>query len=359
LQSGNRVYAATSNVGKLFAMGDTPATSGTYESIVRDTDAISSWGKLSWKGDNADLLQVFTRSGNTSSPDKTWSDWATVDNTGASTSPKARFIQWKAVLKVDRSRSPRLTSLTVPYLQQNFRPEVTAVDVLPSGVALIKNQTFNANGTPTGGNDPASARASARAGQPVPPRIPPRKVNQRGAQSFQWTASDKNEDYLTYELFFRGDGERNWKLLKNDLEDNFYTVNSDTLPDGMYQVRVVAKDESSNPADSAMNGELESRPFLIDNTPPGITMKDEGIDKGRVRIAIETTDSTSTLNQAEVSVDTGEWRPIFPKDGIIDSKAESFSYLSGPLSSGEHVIAFRIYDQNDNVGMSKLVVKVP
>jgi len=33
--------------------------------------------------------------------------------------------------------------------------------------------------------------------------------------------------------------------------------------------------------------------------------------------------------------------------------------LSGELTSGEHVIAFRVYDQNDNAGMGKLVVRIP
>jgi hypothetical protein len=104
---------------------------------------------------------------------------------------------------------------------------------------------------------------------------------------------------------------------------------------------------------------MESRPFTIDNTPPVATMKLENIDKGRVRIAIDAMDQTSTLNQAEVSVDTGDWQAVFPVDGIIDSKSESFSYTSSELPSGEHVIAFRIYDQNDNAGLAKLVVKIP
>jgi len=83
------------------------------------------------------------------------------------------------------------------------------------------------------------------------------------------------------------------------------------------------------------------------------------MEQGRVRIAIDAADPTSTLNQAEISIDTGDWRPIFPADGIIDSKSESFVFVSPDLAAGEHVIAFRIYDQNDNVGMGKLVVKIP
>jgi hypothetical protein len=85
----------------------------------------------------------------------------------------------------------------------------------------------------------------------------------------------------------------------------------------------------------------------------------ERIEGRKARIAIEAVDQTSTLTQAEIAVDTGDWRPVFPKDGIIDSKSESFSYLSTDLAPGEHVIAFRVYDQNDNAGMGKLVVRIP
>jgi len=229
--------------------------------------------------------------------------------------------------------------------------------VLPSGVALQKVPITTSNNVNP--NDPASVRANARAGGPALPRIPPRRVPQRGAQSFQWSATDKNQDTLSYDLYYRGDTERTWKVLKKDLDDNFYTINSDTLPDGTYVVRVVAGDQASNPPDLALKGEMESRPFSIDNTPPVVTMKLESIEKGRVRIAIDAVDQTSTLNDAEVAIDTGDWRPVFPKDGIIDSKSESFSYISGDLPSGEHVIAFRIYDQNDNAGMGKLVVRIP
>jgi hypothetical protein len=355
IEAGGRVYAAAANAGKLFTLSEALATSGTFESTIRDTEAISSLGKIAWKAEQPSLIQVYTRTGNTSAPDKTWSDWTLVDAAGVGASPRARFIQWKAALRADAGRSPALTSVTVPYLQQNFRPEVTAIDVLPAGVTLNKGLTLN--GTPAV-NDPATARTNTRLGQPNP-RIPPRRGTQKGAQSFQWTATDKNQDWLRYDLYYRGDTERTWKVLKKDLDDNFFTVSSDTLPDGTYVLKVVASDLPSNPAATALSGEMESRPFVIDNTPPAVTMKVDGIEGNRGRIAIDTADSTSTLYQAEISVDTGEWRTIFPKDGILDSKSESFLYVSDPLPSGEHVIAFRVYDQNDNVGIGKVVVRIP
>src|SRR5215831_8374828 len=65
LNVGNRIYATSSNVGKLFRIGDALATSGTYESTVKDTDSVSSWGKVSWKSGTGDSIEVSTRTGNT------------------------------------------------------------------------------------------------------------------------------------------------------------------------------------------------------------------------------------------------------------------------------------------------------
>jgi hypothetical protein len=357
LEVGNRLYATSSNIGKLFRIGDTLATSGTYESNVKDTDSISTWGKVSWKAGAGDMVEISSRTGNTGTPDKTWSDWQPVDSTGGIASPKARFIQWKAVLKADAGKSPRLGSVKVPFLQQNSAPEITNIELLPSGVLLQKTPLNTGNNFNP--NDPATIRANARAGQPRIAPLPPRRVPQRGAQSFQWTANDKNQDTLTFDIYYRADNERTWKLLKRDVDDNFYTISSDTLPDGTYVVRVVASDASSNPPEVALRGEMSSRSFTIDNTPPTVTMNLERMENRKARVAIEAADQTSTLTQAEIAIDTGDWRPVFPKDGIIDSKSESFSFLSSDLTSGEHVIAFRVYDQNDNAGMGKLVVRVP
>lgn len=359
IQTGDRVYAATSNSGKLFRLGDALSTSGTYESSVRDTEAISTWGKIALKTETPQLIQISTRSGNTGTADKTWSEWSRIEGDGGINSPKARFVQWRAVLRSDSGRTPSLTSVTVPFLQQNFRPEITALDVLPFGITLIKNQALNASGAPAGPQDAATARATARAGLPGIVKVPPRRALQKGAQSFQWVALDKNDDALEYDLYYRADGATAWVPLKKDIEDSFYSINSDTLPDGTYMVRLVVNDALSNTAESGLTIERESRPFTIDNTPPEVTVKQEALTDGRVRIAIEAADRTSTLNQAEISVDAGEFRAIFPRDGIVDSKSESFTWQSEVLPRGEHVIASRVYDQNENVGLAKLVVRIP
>ena len=65
---------------------------------------------------------------------------------------------------------------------------------------------------------------------------------QPGAQSFTWKASDDNEDSLEYCSLFQGRRESDWKLLEKKLTDTFYTLNTASLPDGAYRLKVVASD---------------------------------------------------------------------------------------------------------------------
>ncbi|HEX5000265.1 MAG TPA: hypothetical protein VFY29_18735 [Terriglobia bacterium] len=356
LEAAGKVYAASASAGKLFHLSDTPGRTGTYESTVHDAGAVSSWGRVSWKAQQAGLIEVQTRSGNTGTPDKTWSDWTRVGADGTVSSPKARFIQWKATLKSEGQRSAALDAVMLAYLAPNLQPEVTSIETLPEGIALAKPAT-SAGTAPV--NELGVARASIRAGQPVQ-RPSPRRVNQKGAQAFQWTAVDGNQDLLRYDLYYREVSDRAWKPLKMGIDDSFFTVESDTLPDGMYVLRVIASDLLSNPAGSALSGEMESRPFIVDNTPPDVRMRELGDGpSGSARIGIEASDATSVLVDAQVAIDAGEWRPVFPNDGILDSKSESFTYVTGGLAPGDHVIAFRVYDQTDNIGIAKIVVTIP
>ena len=97
---GNDVFAASSNQGKLFRFGSDSIAEGSYESPIRDARLISTWGRIWWRGEGNIELQ--TRSGNGERPDATWSDWSSPykDSSGTQiTSPRARFIQWRAVLR--------------------------------------------------------------------------------------------------------------------------------------------------------------------------------------------------------------------------------------------------------------------
>src|SRR5205823_7125989 len=85
-------------------------------------------------------IELFTRAGNTETPDDTWSVWssayASADGS-AITSPKARYLQWRAVL-TGKGDGPVLTSVTAAYLQRNLRPQVRSVTVHPAGIVFQK-----------------------------------------------------------------------------------------------------------------------------------------------------------------------------------------------------------------------------
>src|SRR5262249_1218405 len=73
-----RLYYATANPGKLFRLSADRSGRGTYESEPRDAQMISTWGSISWRGSapSGAKVELFTRSGNTETPDDTWSTWS-------------------------------------------------------------------------------------------------------------------------------------------------------------------------------------------------------------------------------------------------------------------------------------------
>ncbi|MBI4466697.1 MAG: hypothetical protein HY656_04645, partial [Acidobacteria bacterium] len=137
-----RVYVGTANPGKLFAFGPELETEGSFESEPFDADLFAHWGRLSWQSraaNGAGSLELFTRSGNTSNPQKNWSPWseAYADPAGTQiSSPAARFIQWKAVLRAVDSRTPSLSAVSLAYLRRNVAPVVERVIVQAPSISV-------------------------------------------------------------------------------------------------------------------------------------------------------------------------------------------------------------------------------
>ena len=186
-------------------------------------------------------------------------------------------MQWQAVLRSDVDENPVLSSVTLPYLQQNFRPEIRRVEVLRSGVSLQDIRSSNNNAG--GGNAILRSGISGRIVQ-VAPRVAPRAVLEPGAQALRWTARDQNDDVLVYSILYRAENEGEWKPLVESINDSFYTIDPDTLPDGIYAMRVVASDVGSNPRELALSGRRDTSPFAIDNTSPVVVIVQQGIENG-------------------------------------------------------------------------------
>jgi hypothetical protein len=355
LTRGREVFAASSNGGKLFRFNTEPVGDGTYESPVRDAKLVATWGRIWWRGRGAVELQ--TRTGNNERPDATWSDWSApyLDPAGSQiNSPRARFIQWRATLRApsgnNAGTAAQMEDVSIAYLPRNVAPEILSIAGLPTGVGL--QQVVQVQTDPnveSSGLDPSLFGATAQ--------VPPRRIYQRGARSLQWQSEDRNGDTLEYAIYYRSLNESSFRLLKDHLRENYFTVDGATLADGRYVFKVIASDAPANPAGQALTGERTSEPLDIDNSPPAVKVAGEAQFTGdRARVVFDTEDVTGMIKHADMSVDGAEWRAIYPDDGIADSPRERYTVEATLAGAGEHTISLRAFDTNGNVGTARVSV---
>ena len=351
--SGNGFIATSSNQGKLYRFGSETVTEGVYESTVRDAKASALWGRIWWRGQAAELQ---TRTGNTEKPDATWSDWSAAYRESAGSqisSPRARFMQWRAVLRgAVGTAAASLSEVNVSYLPRNIAPEVLSVQVLPTNVGLQANAPPQIDpNIENSGLDPQVF------GLPANVVTPPRRLYQRGARSLIWTAEDRNGDRLEYAVYYRAVNETAFRLLKDNLRETFFTIDGAALADGRYIFKIAATDAPENPAGTNLSGERESEPVDIDNTPPAVSAVGAAQITGeRARVSFEAADAASFVQRAEISVDGKEWQTVYADDGIADSPRERFT-VEFPISPGEHTISLRAFDANGNIGSARVTVR--
>lgn len=351
---GGQVYVASSNQGKLFRFGKDLITEGSYESPVRDAKLTATWGRIFWRG--AGNVELETRTGNGERPDGTWSEWSTSYRNPEGnqiSSPRARFIQWRAVLRSSAGSAGQtwMEDVSVAYLPRNVAPELLSITALPVGIGLqsVVQMQMDPN-VESSGLDPALFGAVAQ--------VPPRRLFQRGARSFQWQAEDRNGDTLEYAVYYRPLNESTFRLLKDKLHDNFYTIDGATLADGRYIIKITASDAADNPSGQALSGERLSEPVDIDNTPPAVRVSGEPrVNADGVSAVFEVQDATGKIKRADASLDGAPWSPIFPDDGIADSGVERYSLNLPALAPGEHTMSLRAFDISGNVGTLSISIR--
>jgi hypothetical protein len=353
LVRSGQVYAASSNQGKLLRFAAGSVADGSYESPVRDAKLTATWGRIFWR--SAGNIELQTRTGNGERPDSTWSEWsAAYKNPDGNqiSSPRARFIQWRATLRAASNASQTwMEDVSVAYLPRNVAPEVLSITSLPVGIGLQSVVQM-----PVDPNVEASGLDPSLFGAVV--QVPPRRLFQRGARSFQWQAEDRNGDTLDYAIYYRALNENTFRLLKDKLRENFFTIDGATLADGRYIIKITVTDAADNPSGQALSGERLSEPVVIDNTPPVVRATPARIrsDGGGV-VVFEVEDATGKIKRADASIDGGPWVPVFPEDGIADSGRERYAVEFGSLSTGEHTISLRVFDISGNVGTLSSGVK--
>jgi hypothetical protein len=342
----NCLYVSTSNLGKVFLLGGTAAPEGSYESDVFDAHIFSRWGRAEVRA--AGNVELLARSGNVDNPDRNWSAWTKVnlEKDGILGVPAARFVQWKAVLH-SGSKAARVESVTLNYLPKNVAPDFDDVTVQ----AGVRYQSMPKS---SGGD------SSPGSGQPHFDVQAP-STRDRDSIGVKWSVHDDNDDQMVYSVYYRGEGETRWLLLKDNLTDKFYSFDASLLPDGGYGVKVVASDAPSHSPGEGLSSERESARFEVDTTAPQIKDLKAAVASPRIRVSFSATDSFSPIKKAEYSLDAGDWQFVEPVGQLSDSKNENYDF-EVPLpavTAGQvdHVVVVRVYDRFDNLSSAKTVLR--
>jgi len=394
--SSGKVFLCTANPGKVFSVGPEYEAEGSYESRSFDSQLFSQWGRLEWWGpppsapakSSANLnaprpnashaavhaddprLEFFVRSGNTEDPGKEWSRWfGPYSKSGAAMeAPSARFVQWKAIIHDGRA-GDGIEWVGLAYLPRNVAPVIDGIALQEPGIRAQSQSAIGASQPTvvTLKQPPSPSISGVTITQSTAParfELPPQGTLQKGYQSVLWSAHDDNDDELRYSVFFRGETEQEWKLLKDNLEQKFYSWDTTTLPDGAYYLKIVTTDAPSNPPDVARKTERESERFEVDNTPPLVVQLEAVYSRGDlgapfVAVGFTARDAASSIERAQYSVDGGDWVIVAPKSGISDAPVEHYEFSLSGLTPGEHTIAARAYDRFENTGSAKITFTVP
>ncbi|WP_437875826.1 hypothetical protein [Sorangium sp. So ce513] len=319
--AGKRRFIATTDPAVFHEVKGVGGASAVWTSKVLDAGLRATFGRLTWRSDGA--LELETRSGNTDTPDSTWSPWSPpLTAPGDTKSPPARFVQIRA--RWSRDPGAVLREVKLAFVTDNARAVITSIEAAPKG----QPKPPRTNLPPSGGEAP----------KPV------------SALQITWKVDNPDQDELRYRLSYRMEGQSTWRSMLKPGEKVTraeYVWDTTALPEGEYRILVEASDEVANPPERTLRHSLESGTVLVDTTPPVFrTLALQGR-----RLRGEVVDGLGPVARIEVSIaGLEEWRPIFPSDGIFDEAAEAFDAdLSAIVPPGSHLLAVRAYDSAGNV----------
>jgi hypothetical protein len=175
---------------------------------------------------------VQTRSGNTSEPDASWSDWQAPASNDvgdlAVASPAARYLQYRLQLQntsASADDAAAFSRLDISYRAANSTPTVDLA-------------------TPQGGE------------------------YWMGKKKITWSGKDPDSDALLHRAFITSDNGNTWQPLGDaPAKDASFEIDTTKYSDGTYRAKVVTSDALANPEDPREAQDI-SLPFVIDNGAP-------------------------------------------------------------------------------------------
>jgi Bacterial Ig-like domain (group 3) len=340
--SDGRIILGLSNAGGLAVMDSGYASTGTYVSPPIDATQISQFGKIELHGSlpAQTSLTVSTRSGNVKEASEAgWSNWSDEQPASqfvATNSPPARLLQYRLTFSTKApTTSPVVRNVDVAYLMPNLPPQIKSIKV-----------TVGGKSTPPPPSDSDHDAAS--------PSVPAGRI-----QTIVWDATDPNEDPLVYTLYYRTAASAPWILLKNKLHDATYEWDTRSVPDGRYQIKVVASDAAANPIGQGKTTSRISDSILVDNTPPVMGDITTQINGGDVIVKLRAADRTSIVAAVDYAVDSAlDWQSVASADKMFDSPTAEATFTVPGLSPGTHQIVVRATDARGNQGFENVTVVV-
>lgn len=412
--ANGRVYTGTTTVASLYAIAESGSAAGRYISTVHDAGLMARWGTISWTADTPPGTHVTlqTRSGNVERPDSSWSDWspAYMQATGQKIlSPPGRYLQYEANLTADKGQVeegdvPKLRGVAAYYLPRNQAPTVKILNPTegedvskdtviswsggdPDKDTLTYDLSYSADGGKTWTpikkkSPPKTAPAASTTSKTTVVATGPVTDAEVAAEVAKMTASlNKHPEVpssVRQQMLAQAPAMARQALTMqrakaaqdaakgaagsvtaSSLKQMSYSWDSTEVPDGAYQIKVVASDKPSNP-DDALTAQSISPIFVVANANPILTLGTPsiGADKSVTVHGVAST-GVAFVKAVQGNVDKDDAIAAIADDGMFDSTLEAFTWTSGPLTSGSHTLSIVAIDQAGNSTTKKITVKVP
>ena len=307
------VYVGCTDKASLLAVEPGYVAGGEFVSAVFDASQPATWGLMYLKAQYTDGISMMVRSGNTSDPEKGgWSDWNNASLTLPAVKmevPVGRFLQYKFTMTSVEGSSPEVSEIKASYSIPNMKPLITNLDIN------------------------------------IPPLDPKTPYNELKKYQIRWQAVDVNKDELCFDIYIKAVSQSGWVRIAKNLTENQYVWDTLNVPDGMYNVKLIASDAMSNSKSSSLTDSHISKLVLIDSTPPQVISFDLKAEGGIYNSIVEVTDELSVIENVIYSLDSDElFRAASPVDGLADSTDETFSFELDPQEPGLHFVTIKVKD---------------
>lgn len=354
--SGSELLVIGSNPGELHALSESQATEGTLESRVLRGGPVADWGRAYVSADipQGTSVELQFRTGNTETPDGTWSPWSPPLRSGERPAAAlSRFAQFRLKLNSTKGgATPTVESVTMYQANRNLAPVWEGVDIMPPGLVITRNAPPE---------DIGIERVPLETQKLIPALAyqgSEKRSFRRAAQSFVFHVNDPNNDSLQFQVRLvpeRG----NPILLERAWRERFFSMDTLPVPDGRYRLEVTASDLPTQAFNQALTSVWRTPVFVVDHTPSVLSDLSATPEGEGVRLRFTAKDEWSVLKEAAVSADGEHWFQVAPEDRVFDQLEERFDVvIPRELVRGDRVVV-RVTDLALNEQSASLTLTTP